>query len=209
MVSRSRAHWSRQKRLRRKRGDAVEFAGDNFYRPDSYATIQPGKWTLTNVCQKTGNADADANVQFCQTGVIYYRSTLKLAQINDGTSKTYLVGEKWLPINSYDGFTDEDDSGYTAGDNQSMYTGFEWDNERVAWNPSSTQPATKSQPAQDGRAIDADGGEPRRFGSAHPSGFQSVFCDGSVHSIAYDIDPTTHRALAHWFDGDVVKSDSF
>jgi hypothetical protein len=34
-----------------------------------------------------------------------------------------------------------------------------------------------------------------------------VFCDGSVHSIAYDIDPRAHRALAHRFDGEVVNVD--
>jgi len=34
-----------------------------------------------------------------------------------------------------------------------------------------------------------------------------VFCDGSVHSIAYEIDPATHRALAHRFDGEAVQAD--
>src|SRR4051794_15733543 len=79
-------------------GDSREFAGDNFCRPKSYATIDPTKWTPTNVCKKTGNAQDDANVQFCQSGIIYYRSALKTSQITDGTSKTYMVGEKWLPI---------------------------------------------------------------------------------------------------------------
>jgi hypothetical protein len=32
-----------------------------------------------------------------------------------------------------------------------------------------------------------------------------VFCDASVHSIGYDIDPVAHRALAHRFDGEVVN----
>ena len=186
-------------------GDSIEFAGDNFYRPTSYATIQPDKWTPTNVCKKTGNPQQDSNVNFCQTGIMYYRSTLKAAQITDGTSKTYLAGEKWLPAAAYDGFTDQNAPGFTAGDNQSMYTGFEWDNERVAWNPDSSIPASVSQPTHDGPDLDASGTEPRRFGSAHPSTFQMVFCDGSVHSIPYDIDPATHRALANRLDGDVVN----
>jgi hypothetical protein len=33
-----------------------------------------------------------------------------------------------------------------------------------------------------------------------------VSCDGSVHSITYDIDPATHRALAHRFDGETVST---
>jgi hypothetical protein len=187
-------------------GDSIEFAGDNFYRPTSYATTNPDKWTPTNVCKKTGNPQQDSNVDFCQTGIMYYRSTLKVAQVTDGTSKTYLVGEKWLPLNAYDGFTDQNAPGFTAGDNQSMYTGFEWDNERVAWNPDSSTPASVSQPTHDGPDLDASGTEPRRFGSAHPSTLQMVFCDGSVHSIAYDIDPATHRALANRFDGEVVNA---
>ncbi|HEX4414596.1 MAG TPA: DUF1559 domain-containing protein [Lacipirellulaceae bacterium] len=187
-------------------GDALEFSGDNFYRPTSYATIDSSKWTPTNVCQKTGNADVDANVDNCQTGIMYYRSTLKPAQITDGTSKTYLVGEKWMPVAGYDGFTDDKAPGFTTGDNQSMYTGFEWDNHRVAWNPADPDTLASSQPTHDGPDLDAGGSDPRRFGSAHPTVFQMVFCDGSVHSITYDIDAATHRALAHRFDGEAVST---
>jgi prepilin-type processing-associated H-X9-DG protein len=87
-----------------------------------------------------------------------------------------------------------------------MYTGYEWDNHRVAWNPSSTRPKEFFQPAQDGRG-DGDDGPEARFGSAHPSSFQMAFCDGSVQSITYDIDPVAHRAQAHRFEGDIAQSD--
>ncbi|HEX4414598.1 MAG TPA: DUF1559 domain-containing protein [Lacipirellulaceae bacterium] len=50
------------------------------------------------------------------------------------------------------------------------------------------------------------GSDPRRFGSAHPTAYQMVFCDGFVHSITYDIDPAAHRALAHRSDGDTVST---
>ena len=187
-------------------GDAREFSGDDFYRPDSYATVNPSLWTPTNICRATGNAAADANLKFCQTGIMYYRSALKLSQITDGTSKTYFVGEKWMPSNGYDGTTDEDRPGYTAGDNQSMYTGYEWDNHRVAWNPDSTASQQSFQPAQDYATTGSQGPE-RRFGSAHPGSFQMSFCDGSVQSISYDIDPNTHRILAHRFDGGTASID--
>ena len=176
----------------------------DFYRPTSYVTIDPSKWTPTNICRKTGDPTNDANLHFCQTGIMYYRSTLKTSQITDGTSKTYMVGEKSLPVNAYDGFTDVNAPGFTAADDQSMYAGFDWDNERVAWHPDSSFPQSDFQPSGDG--IDPVSA-PRRFGSAHPTTFQIVFCDGSVHNIAYEIDPATHRALAHRFDGEAVSTD--
>ena len=185
-------------------GDSREFSGDDFYRPQSYAAIQPTLWTPTHICRQTGNSALDDFVRLCQTGVMYYRSSLKTGQINDGTSKTYLVGEKWMPIAGYEGTATRDEPGFTAGDNQSMYTGYEWDNHRVAWNPDSTRPKEDYQPAPD--SDDGTGGGPeRRFGSAHSSTFNIVFCDGSVHSIAYEIDANAHRALANRFEGEVAE----
>ena len=40
-----------------------------------------------------------------------------------------------------------------------------------------------------------------RFGSAHSSAFNMAFCDGSVHSIAYDVDPSIHGQLSNRQDG--------
>jgi prepilin-type N-terminal cleavage/methylation domain-containing protein len=40
------------------------------------------------------------------------------------------------------------------------------------------------------------------FGSAHPTNWNAVLCDGSVHSITYDISFATHTALASRAAGD-------
>jgi prepilin-type N-terminal cleavage/methylation domain-containing protein len=189
-------------------GDSLNFSGDRFYRPESYATIDPTQWSSTSVCPTIGAPPANDEQELCQTGVMYHRSTVKISHVADGTSKTYLAGEKWMPIEGYEGFADEDASGFTAGDNQSMYTGYEWDNHRVSWNPASTRPTEFFQPALDSRGDGDDGPEPR-FGSAHAASFQMAFCDGSVQSITYDIDPAAHRALAHRFEGDVTQNDAF
>jgi prepilin-type processing-associated H-X9-DG protein len=62
------------------------------------------------------------------------------------------------------------------------------------------------QPAPDAPGDpDGDSGPERRFGSAHSTGFNVVFCDGSVHTIAYDIDALSHRALANRYEGDVAQ----
>lgn len=184
-------------------GDSRLFSGDRFYRPDSYATIENSRWTRTDICEPTGNPATDDDLRFCQTGIMHYRSKVTMAQIEDGTTNTYLVGEKWMPVDGYSGFTDRDQPGFTNGDNQSIFTGFEWDNHRVAWNPDSGSPPESFQPAVDGE--DRERGPERRFGSAHPSALQMVYCDGSVRSVSYDITPETHRALAHRFDGTVVN----
>jgi prepilin-type processing-associated H-X9-DG protein len=44
-----------------------------------------------------------------------------------------------------------------------------------------------------------------RFGSAHTSGCNFVLCDGSVRSIDFSIDGTTHARLGNKADGQVVK----
>lgn len=187
-------------------GDSMNFSGDNFYRPASYAAIDESKWTKTNVCEGKTLAERRL-VPFCQTGVMFYRSKLKMAAIKDGTSKTYLAGEKWMPADGYQGSSNSSDPGFTWGDNQSLYTGYEWDNHRVAWNPS--MPASRQedfQPAQDRAGVGAQFPE-SRFGSAHPGGFQMVFCDGSVTTLTYDIDPLAHRNQANRLDGQIVNRE--
>jgi prepilin-type processing-associated H-X9-DG protein len=47
-----------------------------------------------------------------------------------------------------------------------------------------------------------------RFGSAHSSGFNATFCDGSVRLISYTIDPNTHKALGNRQDGKVIDATS-
>jgi prepilin-type N-terminal cleavage/methylation domain-containing protein/prepilin-type processing-associated H-X9-DG protein len=191
-------------------GDSNYLSGDNFYRPASYAAINNNSWQRTNVCKATGSFANDVYVSFCQTGIMFYRSEIKVAQVNDGTSKTYLVGEKWMPANGYDGSNNPNaaGSGFTYGDNNGMYSGYESDNHRAAWRMTSPVTAQEdSQPRQDNLGVNG-GFEVRPFGSAHSGGFNMVFCDGSVHNINYDIDPVTNSRIANRLDGDVATIDN-
>lgn len=124
-----------------------------------------------------------------QTGVIYHRSEVTLQRIPDGQSKTYLAGEKYLKPESYEFAVP------TYGDNQGLYTGYEWDNQRrtVAEDEA-------TWPRQDRVGYD----NYDAFGSAHAEIWNVVMCDGSVHSISYTIDPETHRRLGNRLDGETV-----
>jgi prepilin-type N-terminal cleavage/methylation domain-containing protein/prepilin-type processing-associated H-X9-DG protein len=182
-------------------GDSRNSSSDGLWMPGNYdAADNPGRTTFTESDQCS---PGDPKYAFCQSGVIYYHSALELQRVEDGTSNTYLVGEKWAPSDGYEGNTSTNDPGFSYGENQSMYTGHEWDNQRVAWNPSAPQPPEFFQPSQDYAGASAILPEPK-FGSAHAGGFNMVFCDGSVHNIKYDVDYQVHRYLANRLDGNVV-----
>jgi prepilin-type N-terminal cleavage/methylation domain-containing protein len=119
-------------------------------------------------------------------GVVIYHTPVELRRISDGTSSTYLIGEKFLELNHYE-------DGIASYDDQSYYIGFDRD----------TNLSSFEVPLRDAK-LNAD--TPFRFGSAHATLFHMVYCDGSVHPISYDIDRLIHRSLGGRKDGDSVDS---
>ncbi len=141
---------------------------------------------------------------FCQSGAVGHHTETKLSAITDGTSNTYLIGEKYLFPSYYDSVTNPV-AGGGWGENQSIYTGFEWDNERRAYQPvvDGNGNTSDTQPSQDTPGLDSNRSL-YGFGSAHSGGLNMAMCDGSVHFLSYDIDPTTHRNLAVRNDGETA-----
>jgi prepilin-type N-terminal cleavage/methylation domain-containing protein len=115
----------------------------------------------------------------------------EVQEIPDGTSYTYFAGEKYLNAEKY--VTGDDPS-----DNGSLYQGNDADVNR--WANASLPPM------QDNPRLDVGS---QRFGSAHAAGFNVVMCDGSVHTLAYDLDPTVHERLANRRDGNPIPADLF
>jgi prepilin-type N-terminal cleavage/methylation domain-containing protein/prepilin-type processing-associated H-X9-DG protein len=176
-----------------------EINGNQFVSPAAadYPALKATNWTDT---AKQGSG-LSLN-QFFQTGVIYYRSEVSGRKIPDGTSNTYLIGEKFLSPSRYD-----EPIAYDArsqGDNQGAYVGFEWDNHRRAWNVNATPSDPETyQPRQDVDGVD----QPNRFafGSAHAGTMNMAMCDGSVQSLGYEIEPVLHARLANRLDGQVAE----
>ena len=113
---------------------------------------------------------------------------------HDGTSNTYLLGEKYVSREMYT-------TGADNGDDQSMYVGYDLDVNRWTQN----DPVAPYTPLRDRRGLE----QYYRFGSAHPGACNFVFCDGSVRSVSYTIDPEIHRRLGNRSDGQPVDSSRF
>ncbi len=121
-------------------------------------------------------------------GIIYCRSEVSTAMVKDGLSKTMLISEKFLESDHY---TDSQD----PSDNESLTTGFDNDNSRVA---DVNYPPTIDLPSTSVHVPSTVGVQ---FGSAHSAGFNAVFCDASVHQIDYEIDPKVLVNLCNRQDG--------
>jgi prepilin-type N-terminal cleavage/methylation domain-containing protein len=120
------------------------------------------------------------NIKLCN-GIIFVRSEFKYRQIADGTTNTFLVGEKYLDPNRYE-------DGLSLGDNQGP---FQCERDSVRW----TEPGLP--PLQDTPGADLT----YNFGSAHSGGFFMSYCDGSVHRIAYDVDNQIFMQQSNRLDG--------
>ena len=115
------------------------------------------------------------------TGVFYPRSEIRLTRITDGSSDTYLVGEKRCVLEGYD-----------WGDDQHAFLGHGNDTARYT--------SLDLPPIRDGESAGH-----KQFGSAHPAGSYFAFADGSVRLISYDIDPEIHRRYGHRSDGLLIE----
>jgi len=119
------------------------------------------------------------------TGIGFLRSQITDADLHDGSSNVYLLGEKRLSRKHY--HTGED-----HGDDWSLYSGFQDDLYRStnrAWYPLPDSAAWNGYVEQG------------RFGSAHRSGWYAAMCDGSVRFVSYDVDRESHRRLGNRSDG--------
>ena len=122
-----------------------------------------------------------------QTGIFYAHSATRHAEVQDGTSSTIMIGEKYLSPDHYENGGDWGDDGgpYATSSDETRWTIF--------------------APLPDRAGVH----DIYNFGSAHPGGFNAVFCDGSVHNISYEIETEIFRRLGNRDDGEVIHGDAF
>jgi hypothetical protein len=112
---------------------------------------------------------------------------MPLQAISDGTSKTYLVGEKAMHSDHYESGLDQGDAWPHTACHRGSCVRFAFDlPERDSINQRSCLAC-------------------HDFGSAHTSKWNAVLCDGSVHGFGYDIDFSIHQALATSQGGEIVE----
>ena len=114
------------------------------------------------------------------TGISFARSEVTVAKITDGTTKTYMIGEKYLNPDHYI-------TGDAAADDMGMYEGCAFDTYRWAGRP----------PLRDRSGLS----QSNEFGSAHVTRCHFVMCDGSVRAVSYSISRDAHQRLANREDG--------
>jgi prepilin-type N-terminal cleavage/methylation domain-containing protein len=156
--------------------------------PSSYADAD--SWTPRDWSGATGKSINHV----MDTGVIYTHSSVTMADITDGSSNTYLLGEKYLTPDNY---TDCN----VGFDDQSWDIGEDWDIDRWTGVTGSYTDASY-MPVQD----TPGGYYGMAFGSAHTAGFGMAFCDGSVQFINYAIDVKTHYCLGCRNDDQLVDA---
>jgi len=121
-----------------------------------------------------------------------------IADFLDGTSNSLAVADKSIPPSRL---------GSDGGDNENWHNSG-WDEDNIRWHfmPSPDNDAAKTPPL-----FPPPNGTGtlwrRNFGSAHGSGINAVFADGSVHHIKFSVNPEVFMRLCVIDDGQPVNLD--
>jgi prepilin-type N-terminal cleavage/methylation domain-containing protein/prepilin-type processing-associated H-X9-DG protein len=128
-----------------------------------------------------------------------FSTKMTFEKITDGTSKTFVVSEKWVPPAMYDGGTAG--GGTWCADDRGWADGWDCNNMRSALFPLKAD-SDGTMPELGDRC---DDGPDFGFGSAHSGGVNLMYADGSVGFVSYDIDQENFNRMANRLDGEYVN----
>jgi prepilin-type N-terminal cleavage/methylation domain-containing protein/prepilin-type processing-associated H-X9-DG protein len=139
---------------------------------------------------ETGDPQPLNRVEF---GPVYTYSQIRSRHVTDGLSKTFCVGEKYIPKSpaTLAGSQAADQAHYYLGDTAFFAADYPL---AILRGSGSGFPTAVTDP------LDLE-----RFGSAHAGTTQFVFLDGHVSGLPSDIDLSLYRALSTIGDGRAVE----
>ncbi|MGN1273487.1 MAG: DUF1559 domain-containing protein [Thermoguttaceae bacterium] len=177
------------------KGDYAACYGTTTMNATNNATSYPNK---VSQIKNTGNPQP--------TGIIFDVSETKMGEIRDGTTNTYLIGEKFVYADKYEDAYNGDMNVLYAGvvngtansnfRSAGVYTSFSMSGSSV------NATGTSYPPMQDKPTTTTTTGTPYyAFGGPHAGSFAMAMADASVQQISYSIDPAVHACLANRKDG--------
>jgi prepilin-type N-terminal cleavage/methylation domain-containing protein/prepilin-type processing-associated H-X9-DG protein len=126
---------------------------------------------------------------------------IAIAKIADGTSKTFILGEKYVRSDLYEGGSKSDDKGWIDG----------WDPDAIrstCFSPYPDSDGYQFTPQNTPNDLFGSDRDVYYFGSAHNGGFNGIFADGSVRTVNYDIDVKVFNSLATRAGGEIVDDSA-
>lgn len=136
------------------------------------------------------------------TGVCFQKSLIRARDIPDGMSYTYFGGEKFIGPDWYL-------TGESVGDDDVLWAGDNFDSLRSTFNGFNKALRRYTDKSYWLRQDTPGGDYFCAFGSTHAGGCNMLFCDGSVQSMNYSIDPNTHGYLGNRKDGQVINAKKY
>lgn len=127
-----------------------------------------------------------ATGQTAGIGIVTQMRATQAAEVRDGLSNTLLLAEKRMNLSCLRQLAVNDNEGYTCG----------WNHDIMRY--------TNRQPLPDFHSDNCSDAGNDLFGSSHSGGLNTVFGDGAIHFINYDISLDTFKLLGNKRDGQTV-----